>query len=197
MPETVWKVLNSDFIQKSWELFFERKKNREIASNNMSKLQILKDTATSGPGQTGSGSKSATSATSLLSSASASPRTKRKYKETLNFVSFHSKVNMRRKWRSKKSAFYKFVDLESDFDSSELNAYTVRGEIFSFLFFIVYYHRLLCHQEQKESTKKHWILSVFTAKLICGESGDRKKVLFTNSLTWKVILTARSWMHIR
>jgi len=70
-------------------LFFEKKKkNREIASNNMSKLQILKDTATSGPGQTGSGSKSATSATSLLSSASASPRTKRKYKETLNFLEF-------------------------------------------------------------------------------------------------------------
>ena len=100
----------------------------------MSKLQILKDNAASGPGQTGSGSKSATS---LLSSASpmASPRTKRKYKETLNFVSFHSKVNMRRKWRSKKSAFEKFVDLESDFDSSELNAYTVRGQIFSFPFF--------------------------------------------------------------
>ena len=99
----------------------------------MSKLQILKDTAASGPGQTGSGSKSATS---LLSSASpmASPRTKRKYKETLNFVSFHSKVNMRRKWRSKKSAFEKFVDLESDFDSSELNAYTVRGQIFFFFF---------------------------------------------------------------
>ena len=115
----------------------------------MSKLQILKDTPASGPGQTGSGSKSATS---LLSSASpmASPRTKRKYKETLNFVSFHSKVNMRRKWRSKKSAFEKFVDLESDFDSSELNAYTVRGQIF----FVSYYHWLLCHQEQKESTKK-------------------------------------------
>ena len=110
----------------------ERKKTREIASNKMSKLQILKDTAASGPGQTGSGSKSATSATSLLASASASPRTKRKYKETLNFVSFHSKVNMRRKWRSKKSAFEKFVDLESDFDSSELNAYTVRGQIFFF-----------------------------------------------------------------
>ena len=62
---------------------------------------------------------------------------------------------------------------------------------------LVYYHRLPRHQEQKESTKKHWILSVFTAKLICGESGDRKKVLFTNSLTWKVILTVRSWMHIR
>ena len=62
---------------------------------------------------------------------------------------------------------------------------------------LVYYHQLLRHQEQKESTKKHWILSVFTAKLICGESGDRKKVLFTNSLTWKVILTVRSWMHIR
>ena len=109
----------------------------------MSKLQILKDTATSGPGQTGSGSKSATSATSLLSSASASPRTKRKYKETLNFVSFHSKVNMRRKWRSKKSAFYKFVDLESDFDSSELNAYTVGGQIFffSFLFSFLFLNR--------------------------------------------------------
>ena len=108
---------------------FWKKKTREIASNKMSKLQILKDNAASGPGQTGSGSKSATS---LLSSASpmASPRTKRKYKETLNFVSFHSKVNMRRKWRSKKSAFEKFVDLESDFDSSELNAYTVRGQIF-------------------------------------------------------------------
>jgi len=90
----------------------------------MSKLQILKDNAASGPGQTGSGSKSPTSATSLFSSPAASPRTKRKYKETLNFVSFHSKVNMRRKWRSKKSAFEKFVDLESDFDSSELNAYT-------------------------------------------------------------------------
>ena len=132
----------------------------------MSKLQILKDNAASGPGQTGSGSKSATS---LLSSASpmASPRTKRKYKETLNFVSFHSKVNMRRKWRSKKSAFEKFVDLESDFDSSELNAYTVRGQIFSFPFFL--------EQEQKERTKKHCILSVFTAKLVCCESGDRKK----------------------
>ena len=75
-------------------------------------------------------------ATSVLSSASASPRTRRKYKETLNFVSFHSKVNMRRKWRSKKSAFYKFVDLESDFDSSELNAYSKRTDFFSFLLFL-------------------------------------------------------------
>jgi hypothetical protein len=133
-------------------LFFERKKKtREIASNKMSKLQILKDTAASGPGQTGSGSKSATSATSLLASASASPRTKRKYKETLNFVSFHSKVNMRRKWRSKKSAFEKFVDLESDFDSSELNAYTVREQIFFFFLFFNFF----LEQEQKESTKKH------------------------------------------
>ena len=133
MLETVWQVFEvgfHTFTKKSWELFFKRKKTREIASNNMSKLQILKDTAASGPGHSGSGSKSATSATSLLSSASASPRTRRKYKETLNFVSFHSKVNMRRKWRSKKSAFYKFVDLESDFDSSELNAYTVRGQFF-------------------------------------------------------------------
>ena len=119
--------------RSSENCLLKEKKTHEIASNNMSKLQILKDTAASGPGQTGSGSKSATSATSLLSSASASPRTKRKYKETLNFVSFHSKVNMRRKWRSKKSAFYKFVDLESDFDSSELNAYTVGGQI-SFFF---------------------------------------------------------------
>ena len=116
----------------------------------MSKLQILKDTAASGPGQTGSGSKSATSATSLLSSASASPRTKRKYKETLNFVSFHSKVNMRRKWRSKKSAFYKFVDLESDFDSSELNAYTVRGDFFSF------FHSLLSSASVSPRTKRKY-----------------------------------------
>merc|ERR1712079_817701 len=89
---------------------------------NMSKLQVIKEAEAASTGQKPR-SKSASSA-SNASSATSSPRTRRKYKETLNFVTFHSKVNMRRKWRSKTSTFAKFIDLESDFDSSELNAYT-------------------------------------------------------------------------
>ena len=154
----------------------------------MSKLQILKDTTASGPGQTGSGSKSATSATSLLGSASASPRTKRKYKETLNFVSFHSKVNMRRKWRSKKSAFEKFVDLESDFDSSELSAYTVRGQIF----FLSLLSLASLSPRTKRKYKETLSFASFHSKVNMQRKWRWKKMLFTNSLTWKAILTVRS-----
>ena len=97
---------------------------------NMSKLQVIKEAEAASTGQKPR-SKSASSA-SNASSATSSPRTRRKYKETLNFVTFHSKVNMRRKWRSKTSTFAKFIDLESDFDSSELNAYTVRNKFWPF-----------------------------------------------------------------
>ena len=101
-------------------LAFSSKFTFQHAYSNMSKLQLIREAGAS-TGQT-----PRSSATSVSSTTSASPRTKRKYKETLSFVTFHSKVNMRRKWRSKSSAFAKFIDLESDFDSSELNVYTVR-----------------------------------------------------------------------
>ena len=98
----------------------------------MSKSQIIKEAEVKAEASTGQKLwlKSASSSTSNTSS----PRTRRKYKETLSFVTFHSKVNMRRKWRSKTSNFAKFIDLESDFDSSELNAYTVSNK-FSLTFF--------------------------------------------------------------
>lgn len=50
--------------------------------------------------------------------------TSQKYKETFNFVTFHSKINLRRKLRSKNSPFANFIDLRSDFGGSELASYT-------------------------------------------------------------------------
>lgn len=44
-------------------------------------------------------------------------------RETFNWVTFHSKVNLRRKLRSKKSAFSNFIDIESDFNGAELKSY--------------------------------------------------------------------------
>ena len=46
-----------------------------------------------------------------------------KYKETFNFVAFHSKVNLRRKFRSQTSRFGKFVNVEKDFSGAELENY--------------------------------------------------------------------------
>lgn len=60
---------------------------------------------------------------SPASTATTPVNTSKKYKDTFNFVAFHSKVNLRRKLRSKSSAFAKFIDIESDFRGSELNAY--------------------------------------------------------------------------
>lgn len=57
------------------------------------------------------------------SSPATTVNTSKKYKDTFNFVTFHSKVNLRRKLRSKSSAFAKFIDIEGDFRGSELNAY--------------------------------------------------------------------------
>ena len=49
--------------------------------------------------------------------------TSQKYKDTFSFVTFHSKVNLRRKLRSKSSAYANFIDLQSDFNGSELSSY--------------------------------------------------------------------------
>ena len=56
-------------------------------------------------------------------SADCSSSTSQKYKDTFNFVAFHSKVNIRRKFRSKNSRFANFVDIENDFGGSDLEAY--------------------------------------------------------------------------
>ena len=65
---------------------------------------------------------------------------KKYYKETFNFVAFHSKVNIRRKLRPKGSRFANFVDLEHDFPVSDtdpdhydgpcLEANTVLDQVF-------------------------------------------------------------------
>ena len=56
-------------------------------------------------------------------SSDATSTSSQKYKETFNFVAFHSKVNLRRKFRSKTSRFANFVDVEKDFNGRELEAY--------------------------------------------------------------------------
>ena len=63
----------------------------------MSKLQILKE------------------AVKRPSSAAGTSTGKGKYRESFNFVAFHSKVNLRRKLRSKSSPFGNFLDIDSDF----------------------------------------------------------------------------------
>jgi hypothetical protein len=59
----------------------------------------------------------------ILRTAVKRPNSGKKYKETFNFVAFHSKVNIRRKLRPKGTKFGNYLDLEHDFSGTELEAY--------------------------------------------------------------------------
>ncbi len=52
---------------------------------------------------------------------------KKYYKETFNFVAFHSKVNIRRKLRPKGSKFANFLDLDHDFPSADTDPENYQG----------------------------------------------------------------------